>query len=195
MKKLLTLAAAAAVITAGSSAAWAQNVDQKVLLKGEVAKECTGGTGTSTVVSGGTGIQPDLLDPSFVEVDFEDISAGMAGKSVTVTRKAVACNFLYSLTIRSRDGGFQNKDYTAGSGQTVNGFTTCFPYEITASHEKLKGTLDPDCTETDVKSDPKTASEPASGDLVIAAQKFSGAKPVAGGQFRDLITVRVGNAL
>jgi len=196
MKKFLALAAVAAFGASATSALALENFDQQIKLRGEVEKQC---------VLDDTGLDPtqdvtgDIqINPGF-EYDFGDISAGISDTaSISFKRTNVSCNFKYKLSVKTRDGGLRNVDFPQ-SGDTVAGkvgdFRTCFPYQVRVEHESVDATLDATCDNagTVVEGDP--SDTPAVGPLSITVDSFDSSTPVAGGQYRELITVRLGGSL
>ncbi len=196
MKKFLVLAAAAALGTSATSALALENFDQQIKLRGEAEKQCVLEDNGSDPVESVTG---DIDIISGFEYDFGDVSNGIAdGASISVTRTDVTCNFKYTLSVKTRDGGLRNVDFPQSEDSDpgkVGDFRTCFPYQVRVEHESVDATLDATCDNagTVVPGDPSDA--PASGPLFITVDSFGSATPVAGGQYRELITVRLGGAL
>jgi len=205
MKKLFTMTAAAALLSLSADTAMANaNDNAKIDMQASQPKICqidenVGGGGTVSGIGGSTSADEEVLvldDSNFFDQFLDGSLTGTDGFTI---KYDAYCNHAYKVSIRSDRNGFRNNSVVQGSAGLLNGFRTCYTYDATATHlgtaTQPSATINTNCG----SNSPVTASSGEqtfqSGELQVEVDMSGDGTPAAAGTFRDIITVRLGNAL
>jgi len=200
MNKIMTLTAAATVLAISSTSALSQaNDTERFLMKGVSTPTCELNVSAIGDFTGG--------DP--FEVDFGELPDDLPTDTGSVTEVRatfeIFCNRNFQIGVKSRDGGFRNTDTSPGD-LAINDFANCFKYDIetylngsfATTFGKSAGGAN--CTTANKVKNGTTIFANADGILAITFTDFSpnnsgDTNKIQAGQYRDLVTLKVGNPI